>query len=313
MVNFIKSFFKRFLKPESLDADVLRDIANKLDHIGNNQHNLIDKITQLTERYEITSGQNALNEIRSLPKYDDARNLTRHGYKVFSGNDEDGIIAEIFDRIGTTNKTFVEFGVEDGLENNSLFLLHKGWNGLWFEGNPESYRLIQYNISTFINNNALKVGLEWVAPDNINQNILKYGISGEIDLFIIDVDGNDYHILTELSAVDPRVIVLEYNALFPSNYSWIMEFNKDHRWVASSYYGASLKAFETLLQEKGYSLVGCNITGNNAFFVRNDLLGEKFLPPFTSENHYEPMRYWLHKGFAAERNFSKKVGNFISN
>ena len=36
------------------------------------------------------------------------------------------MIQEIFRRIGTTNRTFVEFGVGDGLENNSLFLLKQG-------------------------------------------------------------------------------------------------------------------------------------------------------------------------------------------
>ena len=42
--------------------------------------------------------------------------LENYGYKVYSQNDEDGIIEEIFNRIGTTNKRFIEFGVQDGLE-----------------------------------------------------------------------------------------------------------------------------------------------------------------------------------------------------
>jgi hypothetical protein len=52
--------------------------------------------------------------------------LERYGYKVYSQNDEDGIIEEIFNRINTTNKVFVEFGVGNGLESNCHFLLHKG-------------------------------------------------------------------------------------------------------------------------------------------------------------------------------------------
>ena len=46
----------------------------------------------------------------------------------------------------------------------------------------------------------------------------------------------------------------------------------------------------------GYSLVGCDVLGINAFFVRHDLADGKFLKPFTSENHYEPPRYpMIHK------------------
>jgi hypothetical protein len=43
----------------------------------------------------------------------------------------------------------------------------------------------------------------------------------------------------------------------------------------------------------GYALVGCNFTGVNAFFVREDLCGDRFAQPFTAENHYEPTRYGL--------------------
>jgi hypothetical protein len=47
------------------------------------------------------------------------------------------IIAEIFRRIGTTNRVFVEFGAETGEENNCRFLLLQGWRGLWIEGLPQ--------------------------------------------------------------------------------------------------------------------------------------------------------------------------------
>lgn len=61
----------------------------------------------------------------------DSRALENYGFKVYSQNDEDGIIEEIFNRIGTVGKCFVEFGVQDGLECNTHYLLHRGWRGLW--------------------------------------------------------------------------------------------------------------------------------------------------------------------------------------
>jgi len=54
--------------------------------------------------------QRAWEEEMKKPRHADPKRLVRYGYKVHSQNDEDGIIAEIFRRIGTTSRTFVEFG-----------------------------------------------------------------------------------------------------------------------------------------------------------------------------------------------------------
>ena len=56
------------------------------------------------------------------------------GFKVFSQTDEDGIIENIFSRIGTGPKTFLEIGVQTGAECNSHYLLLKDWRGVWVEG-----------------------------------------------------------------------------------------------------------------------------------------------------------------------------------
>ena len=58
---------------------------------------------------------------------------------IYSQAGEDGIIAEIFRRIGTTTKDFVEFGSGNGRENNTVSLLTtQGWKGLWIEGDNEA-------------------------------------------------------------------------------------------------------------------------------------------------------------------------------
>src|SRR5690348_5573972 len=64
------------------------------------------------------------------PRYADPKRLLRHGFKVYSQSDEDGIIQEIFNRIGRTSRAFIEFGVETGVECNTVKLLVEGWSGL---------------------------------------------------------------------------------------------------------------------------------------------------------------------------------------
>jgi hypothetical protein len=74
---------------------------------------------------------------------------------------------------------------------------------------------------------------------------------------------------------------------------WKVRYAPELVYNCTSYFGGSLKAFEKLGAELGYALVGCELAGINAFFVRQDLVGDKFAAPFTAENHYEPPRYFL--------------------
>src|SRR5215813_14659408 len=75
----------------------------------------------------------AWDEEMAKPRHADPRRLLRYGFKLYSQNDEDGIIQEIFRRIGTGTRTFVEFGVESGVECNSAKLLVENWRGVWIE------------------------------------------------------------------------------------------------------------------------------------------------------------------------------------
>jgi hypothetical protein len=74
---------------------------------------------------------------------------------------------------------------------------------------------------------------------------------------------------------------------------WIHPYEPDQVWDGTQDQGASLKAYDLLGRKFGYSLVGCDLMGVNAFFVRDDLVGDRFAAPFTAENHYEPPRYYL--------------------
>ena len=51
-----------------------------------------------------------------------SKSLVNKGSKTFSQNDEDGVIEAVFDFIETTDKVYVEFGVESCVECNSRYL-----------------------------------------------------------------------------------------------------------------------------------------------------------------------------------------------
>lgn len=243
-------------------------------------------------------------------KYQNPLRLNRFGYSLYSQSDEDGILFEIFRRVGVTNRRFIEFGCGNGLENNTHSLLLAGWSGLWVDGNNTWVSMIRKKFHADIDSGRLVAKHAFITRENINS-ILCAELSGEIDLLSVDLDGNDWHVVDAIECVSPRVIVLEYNARKGPEIDWVMQYNPRHIWSGSDYYGASLKAFETLLRKKDYSLVGCSISGVNAFFVRNDLADEnQFLAPFSSQVHYEPHRMLLRLG--VHTSHPRDYGSWIS-
>ncbi len=258
--------------------------------LGEIRHSVVATSIMAREQY--------IKALLSETRYQDDRTLSRCGFKVYSQNDEDGIIHEIFARIGPGSKTFVEFGVEDGLQNNTLKLLLDGWRGLWIEGSKDDVARIQKTFRDVIDQNRLQVREAFIDRNNINR-LIGETFQGEIDLLSIDIDGNDVYILEVLDVVRPRVIVIEYNGKFPPPMNVAQVYNPAHRWRGNDYGGASLTAVTIVAERKGYALVGCNITGVNAFLVRRDLLADRFCPPFTAERHYEPARYFLTPTFVA--------------
>ena len=236
-------------------------------------------------------------KLLAKPRYGEEKRLLRFGFKAYSQNEEDGILQEIFSRIGTTNKTFFEIGAADGLENNTLYLLIQGWRGFWVEGNPRNVARINHRFKGPIKNGSLRVKCDWVHKNNINRLMAEGQLdSGDLDLFSLDIDGNDYHILEAIDRLSSRVLVIEYNPKYRPGIKWVMEYNPNHSYDFSDQFGASLKSFEILLSKKGYRLVGCNLLGINAFFVREDLVGDHFLSDCSAENHYEPERHFLKDG-----------------
>lgn len=233
-------------------------------------------------------------QLASHPRYADPRRLLRHAFQVCSQNGEDGIIHEIFHRVQTTNRVFAEVGVGDGSENNTAFLLSQGWHGFWIDASKEFLQTLEKRSD--LRGTCLRGIASLVCAENITSLFQQLDVPAKFDLLSLDIDQNTYYAWEGLQGFRPRVVVVEYNAVVPPDVDWKVNYAPERVWDGSHNFGASLKAFEILGRKLGYSLVGCEFVGANAFFVRDDLVGDKFAAPFTAENHFEPQRKaFLHR------------------
>ena len=99
---------------------------------------------------------------------------------TYSAGGEDGVLRRIFERIGTTNRFFVEFGAWDGRHesNTALLRLHHGWRGLLMEGSDRA--------------DGELVRREFVTPRNVEALFDRHRVPRTFDLLSIDIDGQDY-------------------------------------------------------------------------------------------------------------------------
>jgi hypothetical protein len=220
------------------------------------------------------------------PRYADPKRLLRFAHQTYSQNGEDGMIAEVCRRIGTPSMKFLEIGVGNGLENNTLALLMKGWQGWWVDIDHRGMAAIASTFRRQIASGQLTTLTATVTAENIESLLGGLGVPKEFDVLSLDIDRNTYWVWAAMASYKPRLAVIEYNASFLPDVDWKIGYRADRGWNGTSDFGASLKALELLGRQLGYSLVGCDFLGVNACFVRTDLCGDKFAEPFTAENHY---------------------------
>ncbi len=229
-------------------------------------------------------------------------------FKFYSKHGTDGILNYIFSKIGTTNCTFVEMGVETGRECNTANLsLNFGWNGLLIDANDEWIKSARdfYKEKLGSRSQNIKTVTSFVNAENINQTLKDNGSVGEIDLLSIDIDSNDYWVWQAIEAVNPRVVAMEYNPALGQR-SLTIKYNPEHRYDPHHghplYFGASLAALNKLAKKKGYALVACDSYGQDAFFVRNDVADGKFVA-MSPEEAYYPNPYTVAKLGSVEKQF----------
>jgi len=235
-------------------------------------------------------------------RHADPLSLTRAYAQVYSQNGEDGVTAEIFRRIGTRDRFFVEIGIENGLQCNTRLLLEAGWRGVWLEGSETMAQEALQRFRPFVESGQLKILLGMIGPDNIEAALDQTEVPACFDYLSLDIDQHTHSVWRAMKR-QARVVCIEQNASIPPSMALEVPFDPTKYWDGSNWFGAGLKAMELIGTAKGMHLVGCDMVGANAFFVAADETEGRFRAPFTAETHYQPASYPLlaHIGHPASR------------
>jgi hypothetical protein len=274
---------KHILK--ALRAKLLSPLSDQLMEILESQRRVEYKVRQL---------QNSIGRVEFRQLGDTLDNgITDYEYQVYSQWGEDGIIQFLTKNIPIKNHVFVEFGVESYEQSNTRFLLiNNNWSGLIIDSSQENISKIK-NSEIYWNYN-LKAICSFISKRNINNILLENGLSGEIGLLSIDIDGNDYWIWEEINVINPAIVIIEYNYRFGKDAAVTIpykeQFERQKAHYSMIYFGASLKALCLLAKQKGYSFVGCGSSGVNAFFVRSDKVNPN-IKEITIEQGYKAGKF----------------------
>jgi len=241
-------------------ADTLAEISARLDKLERVVTDLkqnIDLIPAIVRKLYL--------EGASLPApYD----LLSERFGYLSQNEEDGLLLALFKRVGTTDQRFVEIGCGMNGGNSGFLAQECGWSGLMVDAKTASIDKVQVRFR----GHPVRVAKQRVTREGVNPMLEKFGLTGELDLLSIDIDGMDYWVWEAVTACTPRVVAIEYNWLFGAERAVTIPYSSEFDLSAignRGYRGASLAALAHLGRAKGYRLVATERV--NAFFLRNDL------------------------------------------
>lgn len=192
-------------------------------------------------------------------------------FSGFSQNGEDGIIDYLTRRLKNPNRYFIEIGSADGVENNTAWLaVARRYAGLMTEGDTELSAWCRYWMTPF-NWGVESINL-FVTKDNVTD-FKQLAVRHDPDVFSLDIDGNDYHIVEALleSGLRPKICIVEYNSAFGPDKCVSVKYKEDFRVVQehrlSLYFGCSIGAWKRLFSMFGYRFVTVDSNGVNAFFI----------------------------------------------
>jgi len=255
--GFLRRVRRGFLDTESLDQ--------QLQQILINQYRLL-----------VSKGE--------LPRL----RIAEAGFRCYSQFEEDGIILYVLSVIGMKTRKVVEMCCGDGSEcMASNLILNHGFTGYLFDGRRSNIKAAEkfFRMKPDSFWTPPKLRCAWISQENVNDLLREAGATGEVDLFSLDLDGNDYYIWEAITEINPRLCVFETHNPIPGHlsltmpYDPVFDFSSKHG-SEREFRSVSLLAMKKLSESKGYRMIGAHRHGFNVFFLRNDI-GTDFFPEVT--------------------------------
>lgn len=249
------------------------------------------RISRLEEKINTLTRLELLDSF-DLP-YPDA--IIANRARLFSQNQEDGMVLYLLRLAGQASRTFVEIGCGQNGGNSGFLAAELGFTGLMIDADPHKTEIAR----RIFNSERVDIRTSFVTVENVNDLVSSVNIRGDIDFLGIDIDGRDYWIWEAISVIEPRIVVAEYNSIFGPHRAVVVPHDSPHQrqkqgvsnLAAHSgsfpYWGASLLALQKLATRKGYRLVAVEPRGVNAFFLRNDIATE--VPECSVEDVYHKL------------------------
>lgn len=165
---------------------------------------------------------------------------------------EDALLEAVFQRIGTTNKWCLECGAADGLFfSNTRKLIQEGWTAIQIETDDKFYEKLKERYNANLNVYCIKEFVDLEPGRRLDDVLERVGAPEDMDLMVIDVDGQDYHLWNSVVNFRPRVVMIEFEP--KSEKRFIPEPGGRGQ--------AGLMACQYLARAKGYTAI-CRTPGN---------------------------------------------------
>jgi hypothetical protein len=229
------------------------------------------------------------------------QSLNSYGFSVWSQTDEDGILNFLVTRLNLPKPRCLEIGAGNFLQSNFRYLAEiRNASVYAVDAREDLERTVRSLDVSWLA--PVIAHQEWITPDNIADIIsLAKQAFGSLDLVSIDLDGNDYWVLSEADLSDVSLVMVEANLLFGSTEPVSIprndRFSRFSAHHTGLYWGASLSAWVYLLQLRGFRLVGRNTKGFNAFFVRDSLIkADPVLQAFAQNASLDSLGFDIREG-----------------